>query len=62
LNAKPGNVLVAQDGTVYENDACKRRVEKRERLADGSERVTRYRWDCRDRLREVALPDGRRVR
>jgi RHS repeat-associated protein len=54
---EPGNVLVAQDGTRYVNDACKRRVEKREH-----EQLTRYRWDCRDRLREVDLPDGRRVR
>jgi RHS repeat-associated protein len=28
---------------------------------DGSEAVTAYRWDVRDRLREVRLPDGRHV-
>ncbi|MCA9617933.1 MAG: RHS repeat protein, partial [Myxococcales bacterium] len=28
----------------------------------GAEKVTVYRWDVRDRLREVLLPDGRRAR
>jgi len=54
---QPGNVLVEKDGTAYENDACKRRTRKVE--SDGS--VTRYEWDCRDRLRSVVLPDGRLV-
>jgi len=54
---QPGNVLVEKDGTAYENDACKRRTRKVE--SDGS--VTRYSWDCRDRLRSVVLPDGRLV-
>jgi len=54
---QPGNVLVEKDGTTYKNDACKRRTRKVE--ADGS--VTRYSWDCRDRLRSVVLPDGRLV-
>jgi len=56
-NLQKGNVLVRKDDTVYENDACKRRTLKRD--VDGG--VTRYQWDCRDRLRSVVLPDGRLV-
>jgi len=59
---EPGNVLREKNGVQYENDRCKRRVRKVEQGADGEELVTTYHWDCRVRLREVGLPDGRRVR
>jgi RHS repeat-associated protein len=56
---RPGNQLVTTATHDYENDGQGRRVRKVER-ATGAE--TKYYWDCRDRLREVFLPDGRRVR
>jgi RHS repeat-associated protein len=60
----PGNLLVRTPGAEYENDARGRRIKKTVRIADGGktrEEVTTYGWDCRDRLRDVLLPDGRRV-
>ncbi|AKT40741.1 DUF6531 domain-containing protein [Chondromyces crocatus] len=64
---RAGNVLTRTQEARFENDACGRRTRKvpqvREAdglLVDGAE-ATGYVWDCRDRLREVKLPDGRRV-
>jgi RHS repeat-associated protein len=61
----PGNVLARTRGVEYKNDERNRRVKKIVELRErgGAERreVTTYGWDCRDRLREVALPDGQRV-
>jgi RHS repeat-associated protein len=53
-----GNVLHATKEAEYTNDPNHRRKTKRDR-ATGAE--TKYLWDCRDRLREVRLPDGRRA-
>lgn len=62
---RPGNVLVRTPGTEYVNDARGRRVKKIARIPEANgktrEEITTYGWDCRDRLREVTLPDGRRV-
>ena len=58
---EPGNILVDKNGTRYDNDLCKRRTRKVEPRPDGTEAVTAYKWDVRDRLREVRLPDGRRA-
>ncbi|EYF05995.1 DUF6531 domain-containing protein [Chondromyces apiculatus] len=64
---RAGNVLTRTRDARFENDACGRRTRKipqvREAdglLVDGLE-ATAYVWDCRDRLREVRLPDGQRV-
>ncbi|APR87928.1 Rhs-family protein [Minicystis rosea] len=53
-----GNVLTATKDTEFTNDKNGRRRTMRDR-ATGA--VTEYLWDCRDRLREVRLPDGRRA-
>jgi RHS repeat-associated protein len=66
----PGNVLKQADGTTYENDVRGRRVRRIVRAGAGgareggaeAEELTEYVWDCRDRLREVRLPDGRVAR
>ncbi|XYH97339.1 DUF6531 domain-containing protein [Sorangium sp. So ce1128] len=73
----PGNLLRRTDRAGYAYDARGRRVGKREMEAgskakasgsDGAARPeseapeTRYAWDVRDRLREVLLPSGERVR
>jgi RHS repeat-associated protein len=58
---EPGNVLVEKNGTRYENDLCKRRTRKVEPGKGSAQEVTAYRWDVRDRLRDVRLPDGRRA-
>lgn len=62
---RPGNVLVRTPGAEYKNDARGRRVKRILRIPEANgktrEEITTYGWDCRDRLREVALPDGRRV-
>jgi RHS repeat-associated protein len=66
----PGNVLTATPEARYENDLRGRRTKKATKPpGSGSgqgprvgEEVTDYSWDTRDRLREVKLPDGRRVR
>jgi len=64
---RTGNILTRTQDTRFENDARGRRIRKisqvREAdglLVDGAE-ATSYIWDCRDRLREVRLPDSRRV-
>ena len=53
-----GNVLRGTKDAAYTNDANHRRRTKRDRTTGA---VTEYLWDCRDRLREVRMPDGRRV-
>jgi RHS repeat-associated protein len=53
-----GNVLESTKDAEYTNDKLNRRRTKTNR-ATGA--VTEYLWDCRDRLREVRLPDGRRA-
>ncbi len=66
----PGNVLTATPEARYENDLRGRRTRKATKPpGSGSgqgprvgEEITDYSWDTRDRLREVKLPDGRRVR
>jgi RHS repeat-associated protein len=55
----PGNVLLDDGRNEYLLDACHRRVERIEKAT--GER-TAYDWDDWDRLRQVRLPDGRRVR
>jgi RHS repeat-associated protein len=61
-----GNVLVSTNKAEYEHDRRHRRTARIEieKVVDGSrtERRTEYDWDCRDRLREVRLPDGQSVR
>jgi RHS repeat-associated protein len=52
-----GNVLLQTEDGAIDYDARRRRVS--ERSAAGE--VTKYWWDCRDRLREVELPDGTRA-
>ncbi|WP_437621378.1 DUF6531 domain-containing protein [Sorangium sp. So ce1151] len=66
-----GNQLRATDRAMYVNDGRGRRIQRIERR-DGNDlrtssprcdqRVTTYGWDTKDRLREVVLPDGTRVR
>lgn len=56
-----GNQLRATDRARYVNDGRGRRIQRVERI-DGEEQVTIYGWDTKDRLREVVLPDGARVR
>jgi RHS repeat-associated protein len=53
-----GNVLHKTKDTDFTYDANKRRRTQRDRATGAT---TEYLWDCRDRLREVRLPDGRRV-
>ncbi|WP_437590628.1 DUF6531 domain-containing protein [Sorangium sp. So ce1000] len=66
-----GGVLRRTETVAYEVDARGRRTAKvelaryRESHPNGSavteQDMTRYVWDCRDRLREVRRPDGTRV-
>ena len=53
-----GNVLHATKTADYTNDENHRRRTMTDWKTGA---VTTYLWDCRDRLREVRLPDGRRV-
>src|SRR6185437_6755790 len=53
-----GDLLIDTPDARYENDGQGRRSK---RIAKGTGETTEYLWDCRDRLREVVLPDGRRV-
>ena len=57
---KPGNLLARTPEAKYTHDARHRRTVKLELTAGGARggAVTEYRWDCRDRLREVKLPSG----
>jgi RHS repeat-associated protein len=60
-----GNLVRGTANALYETDVRGRRTKKIERR-DSREvedpDVTEYVWDCRDRLREVQLPSGERVR
>ncbi|WP_437798148.1 PAAR-like domain-containing protein [Sorangium sp. So ce693] len=66
-----GGVLRRTEAAAYEVDARGRRTAKmelaryRESHPNGGtvteQDMTRYTWDCRDRLREVRRPDGTRV-
>jgi RHS repeat-associated protein len=61
----PGNLLQRTETAKYSYDKRGRRVVKldlraREHAGAEAER-TEYKWDCRDRLREVVRPDGSRV-
>ncbi|AUX27172.1 uncharacterized protein SOCEGT47_077530 [Sorangium cellulosum] len=66
-----GGVLRRTEAAAYEVDARGRRTAKvelaryRENHPNGGaateQDMTRYTWDCRDRLREVRRPDGTRV-
>src|SRR5262249_21765389 len=62
----PGNQLKATERARYINDGRGRRIQRIERSEgneDGrAESITTYGWDSKDRLREVVLPDGARVR
>ncbi|WP_437622126.1 restriction endonuclease fold toxin [Sorangium sp. So ce1151] len=68
---EPGGVLRRTETAAYEVDAHGRRTAKvelaryRENHPNGGgvteQELTRYTWDCRDRLREVRRPDGTRV-
>ncbi|WP_437603082.1 DUF6531 domain-containing protein [Sorangium sp. So ce590] len=60
----PGNVLRAAGNARYLHDGRGRRIQRIEKggAGGGGEKVTIYGWDTKDRLREVVLPDGRRVR
>jgi RHS repeat-associated protein len=67
----PGNRLIATDRARYVNDGRGRRIRRAEpadgedpraRAPRGDERVTTYGWDTKDRLREVVMADGARVR
>ncbi len=53
-----GNQLSETETHVYTYDARGRRTSKRDKR---SKQVTDYVWDTRNRLREVRLPDGRRI-
>jgi RHS repeat-associated protein len=63
LQLGPGNLLLAERGVRYENDDRGRRV-KRVALDEYGEPVaiTRYQWDSLNRMREVVLPSGERIR
>lgn len=67
----PGGQVKAIGHTRYVNDGRGRRIQRIERAPDndllshqpdGNGRVTTYGWDTKDRLREILLPDGKRVR
>ncbi len=53
-----GNVLHATKTADFTNDKNHRRRTMTDRKTGA---VTEYLWDCRDRLRELRLPDGRRA-
>ena len=53
-----GNVLIRRGNTGYKYDRRNRRTAKIVANPDGSQRVTEYDWDGRDRLRKIKLPDG----
>lgn len=57
-----GNLLMRTERTEYAYDRRGRRILKQasEEGRDGEK--TEYVWDCRDRLREITLPSGSKVR
>ncbi|MFO0547056.1 MAG: DUF6531 domain-containing protein [Polyangiaceae bacterium] len=56
-----GNRLRASGKARFVNDERGRRI-KRIETSQGAEQTTLYGWDSKDRLREVVLPSGARVR
>ena len=58
FHTREGGLLIGTPDAWYENDGQGRRSK---RIDKETGETTEYLWDCRDRLREVALPDGRRV-
>jgi RHS repeat-associated protein len=59
----PGGAVLSTPTAKYANDKRGRRIGVRDlRHTSGPERVTQYRWDVRDRLREVTLFDGTTIR
>lgn len=60
---RPGDLVTYADDIRYEYDENGRRTRKIEEPAhEGERRETKYTWDCRDRLRESALPSGETAR
>jgi RHS repeat-associated protein len=58
-----GSLLVETPSAKMAYDKRGRRVGVRDlTVTEGAERVTEYRWDSRDRLREVKKPDGTLIR
>jgi RHS repeat-associated protein len=59
----PGNQLQRTDKARYTHDRRGRRTGQIDLGSESPTRgqITEYRWDCRDRLREVTLPGGGRV-
>ena len=58
FHTREGDLLTETPAARYENDGQGRRTKRTDKRTGAS---TEYLWDCRDRLREVQLPDGRRV-
>jgi RHS repeat-associated protein len=58
FETREGDLLTETPEALYENDGQGRR---RKCIDKTTGEATEYVWDCRDRLREVRLPDGRRV-
>jgi RHS repeat-associated protein len=58
FHTSEGDLLIDTPLASYENDEQGRRTRRMEKRTGD---VTEYLWDCRDRLREVRLPDRRRV-
>ena len=58
----PGNILKRTKKAKYTYDRRRRRTVKLALNGGAKGAATEYRWDCRDRLREVRLPNGRSVR
>jgi RHS repeat-associated protein len=54
----PGNLLLSADGTKIDYDKLGRRTRQATLDANGNEAAITYRWDVRDRLREVGFPNG----
>jgi RHS repeat-associated protein len=58
FHTREGDLLIETPEATYENDGQGRRTRRVDKETDEE---TAYLWDCRDRLREVRLGDGRRV-
>jgi RHS repeat-associated protein len=58
FHTREGDLLTETPTVRYENDGQGRRTKRTDKRTGAS---TEYLWDCRDRLREARLSDGRRV-
>jgi RHS repeat-associated protein len=58
FHTREGDLLIETPAAHYENDGQGRRTK---RIDKATGEATEYVWDCRGRLREVRLPDRRRV-